>query len=182
MPLRKWISKTVATRDNSTFKANSKNPDVIQLVIFKLPQLNFWQLYQGHSNFAMSLVKGDQRTLFVSRTIVHRDPRHHDHQKCVSPLIHKCWTIWLTGLFVWFEESYLNPPRSILTSYNWYFYPMTLDTIKGLWLGVAIIEVIGSASSFLGATFIIVCYLVLPTKRHFCHILILNLALAGNFF
>jgi len=58
----------------------------------------------------------------------------------------------------------------------------TLDTIKGLRLAAAIVEFIGSTSSFLGATFIIVCYLLLPTKRHFRHILILNLALAGNFF
>ena len=61
---------------------------------------------------------------------------------------------------------------------------MTLDTIKDLRLlvAVSIVEFIGSGCSFLGATFIIVCYLLLPTKRDLRHILILNLALAGNFF
>lgn len=52
-------------------------------------------------------------------------------------------------------------------------------TIKGLPLAVAIIEFTGSTLSFIGASFIIICYLLLPMKRHFRHALILNLAVAG---
>ena len=55
-------------------------------------------------------------------------------------------------------------------------------TITGLRLAVAVIEFIGSTSSFLGATFMIVCYLLLPMKRHFRHTLILNLAVSGKLF
>jgi hypothetical protein len=55
-------------------------------------------------------------------------------------------------------------------------------TITGLRLAVAIIEFIGSTSSFLGATSIIVVYLLLPMNKHFRHTLILNLAVSGNIF
>src|ERR1700730_10505298 len=54
--------------------------------------------------------------------------------------------------------------------------------ITGLPLAVSVIEFIGSTSSFVGATFIIFCYLLLPIKRHFRHTLILNLAIFGILF
>ena len=37
---------------------------------------------------------------------------------------------------------------------------------------------VGSLSSFLGAGFILICYMILPQKRHFRHALIINLAVA----
>ncbi|KAF3922291.1 hypothetical protein ABW20_dc0107142 [Dactylellina cionopaga] len=45
-------------------------------------------------------------------------------------------------------------------------------------LTIAILNLIGSLSSFLGSGFIAITYLVLPIKRHFRHSLILNLAIA----
>ncbi|EGX48813.1 hypothetical protein AOL_s00079g452 [Orbilia oligospora ATCC 24927] len=43
---------------------------------------------------------------------------------------------------------------------------------------IAVLNLIGSLSSFLGSGFIVVTYLLLPIKRHFRHSLILNLAIA----
>ncbi|KAK6519145.1 hypothetical protein TWF281_003834 [Arthrobotrys megalospora] len=45
-------------------------------------------------------------------------------------------------------------------------------------LTIAILSLIGSITSFLGAGFITITYLILPIKRHFRHSLILNLAIA----
>ncbi|KIM86508.1 hypothetical protein PILCRDRAFT_815741 [Piloderma croceum F 1598] len=55
---------------------------------------------------------------------------------------------------------------------------MPSASITGVRLAASIIEFIGSTSSFLGASFMIVCYLLLPMKRHFRHTLILNLAVS----
>jgi len=52
------------------------------------------------------------------------------------------------------------------------------STITGLRLAVSIIEFAGSLLSFIGASFILVCYMLLPMKRHFRHTLILSLAVA----
>ncbi|EWC47722.1 hypothetical protein DRE_02922 [Drechslerella stenobrocha 248] len=43
---------------------------------------------------------------------------------------------------------------------------------------MAVLNLIGSLSSFLGSGFIAITYLILPIKRHFRHSLILNLAIA----
>ncbi|KAK6342238.1 hypothetical protein TWF730_001715 [Orbilia blumenaviensis] len=43
---------------------------------------------------------------------------------------------------------------------------------------IAVLNLIGSLSSFFGSGFIVVTYLLLPIKRHFRHSLILNLAIA----
>ncbi|TFK31354.1 G protein-coupled glucose receptor regulating Gpa2-domain-containing protein [Crucibulum laeve] len=53
-----------------------------------------------------------------------------------------------------------------------------MSNIQGLPLAVASLNLAGSLSSFLGSGFIIACYLILPMKRHFRHVLILNLATA----
>jgi hypothetical protein len=47
-------------------------------------------------------------------------------------------------------------------------------------LAVAIPTLIGSICSLIAASFIFVCYLVVPFKAHFRHVLILNLATAGT--
>ncbi|KAK6542304.1 hypothetical protein TWF694_006264 [Orbilia ellipsospora] len=43
---------------------------------------------------------------------------------------------------------------------------------------IAVLNLIGSLTSFFGSGFIVVTYLILPLKRHFRHSLILNLAIA----
>ncbi|KAF3929726.1 hypothetical protein AA313_de0209220 [Arthrobotrys entomopaga] len=43
---------------------------------------------------------------------------------------------------------------------------------------IAVLNLIGSLTSFLGSGFIVITYLILPLKRHFRHSLILNLAIA----
>ena len=48
-------------------------------------------------------------------------------------------------------------------------------------LAVAIPTFIGSFLSMLAAGFIFMCYVVLPSQKHFRHTLILNLACAGTF-
>ncbi len=48
-------------------------------------------------------------------------------------------------------------------------------------LAVAIPTLVGSILSMFAAGFIFLCYIILPPKRHFRHILILNLAFAGEF-
>ncbi|KIJ37268.1 hypothetical protein M422DRAFT_781835 [Sphaerobolus stellatus SS14] len=53
-----------------------------------------------------------------------------------------------------------------------------MSTIHGFTIAISILNLIGSLSSFLGAGFILACYLLLPMKRHFRHVLILNLAAA----
>ncbi|KAG9221357.1 hypothetical protein CCMSSC00406_0009934 [Pleurotus cornucopiae] len=45
-------------------------------------------------------------------------------------------------------------------------------------LALSILNFVGSVSSSIGSGFIILCYLILPLRRHFRHILILNLAIA----
>jgi hypothetical protein len=52
--------------------------------------------------------------------------------------------------------------------------------IEGAILGEAILNVIGSFSSAIGAGLILVCYALLPQRRHFRHALIINLALSGK--
>ncbi len=53
-------------------------------------------------------------------------------------------------------------------------------TPAGLDLPRVIPTLIGSLLSMLGAGFILVCYAILPQKRHFRHALIINLAVAGE--
>ena len=45
-------------------------------------------------------------------------------------------------------------------------------------LAEAVLTLIGSLASALGAGFILICYAILPQKRHFRHALIINLAVA----
>ncbi|KAG9221360.1 hypothetical protein CCMSSC00406_0009937 [Pleurotus cornucopiae] len=45
-------------------------------------------------------------------------------------------------------------------------------------LALSVLNFVGSVLSSIGSGFIIVCYLVLPIRRHFRHVLILNLAIA----
>ena len=46
-------------------------------------------------------------------------------------------------------------------------------------LAVSIPTLVGSICSTLAASFIFACYIALPQKTHFRHVLILNLATAG---
>ncbi|KAF9003677.1 G protein-coupled glucose receptor regulating Gpa2-domain-containing protein [Cyathus striatus] len=48
--------------------------------------------------------------------------------------------------------------------------------VTGLPIVIAALNLVGSLSSFIGSAFIIVTYVILPTKCHFRHVLILNLA------
>jgi len=47
-------------------------------------------------------------------------------------------------------------------------------------LAVGIPTLVGSLCSLIAASFIFACYFIFPTKPHFRHILILNLATAGT--
>jgi hypothetical protein len=53
-----------------------------------------------------------------------------------------------------------------------------MSTGKDIDWATTIPNLIGSLSSFLGAGFILLCYCLLPQKRHFRHALIINLAIA----
>lgn len=46
-------------------------------------------------------------------------------------------------------------------------------------LPLVIVTLTGSLLSFLGTAFILICYLILPQKRHIRHALIINLTVAG---
>lgn len=52
--------------------------------------------------------------------------------------------------------------------------------IEGFTLAMSILNFTGGILSALGSGFIILCYLALPLRRHFRHVLILNLAVAGK--
>ena len=54
------------------------------------------------------------------------------------------------------------------------------DKPASLDLALVIPTLIGSFLSALGAGFILVCYVLLPQKRHFRHALIINLAVSGK--
>ncbi|KIJ30397.1 hypothetical protein M422DRAFT_268047 [Sphaerobolus stellatus SS14] len=56
-----------------------------------------------------------------------------------------------------------------------------MATVQGFAVAISTLNFVGSISSFLGADVILACYLVLPRKRHFRHVLILNLAVADCF-
>ncbi|TFK33368.1 G protein-coupled glucose receptor regulating Gpa2-domain-containing protein [Crucibulum laeve] len=53
-----------------------------------------------------------------------------------------------------------------------------MTSIHGLPIAIAGLNLAGSFLSLLGSGFIIFCYLILPMKHHFRHVLILNLAFA----
>lgn len=56
-----------------------------------------------------------------------------------------------------------------------------MSTITGFRLTSAIITFTCSLLSAIGSGLILLCYLALPLKKHFRHVLILNLAVAGTF-
>lgn len=47
-------------------------------------------------------------------------------------------------------------------------------------LPLVIVTLTGSLLSLLGTAFILICYLILPQKRHIRHALIINLTVAGE--
>ena len=47
-------------------------------------------------------------------------------------------------------------------------------------LPLVIVTLTGSFLSLLGSAFILICYLILPQKRHIRHALIINLTVAGE--
>ena len=47
-------------------------------------------------------------------------------------------------------------------------------------IAIAAVTATASLSSMIGSAFILVCYAILPSDRHFRHILILNLAASGK--
>ncbi|KAF9003678.1 G protein-coupled glucose receptor regulating Gpa2-domain-containing protein [Cyathus striatus] len=51
-----------------------------------------------------------------------------------------------------------------------------MTTVSGLPVVITSLNLVGSLSSFLGSAFIIITYVILPKRRHFRHVLILNLA------
>ncbi|KAI9838738.1 MAG: hypothetical protein M1838_004538 [Thelocarpon superellum] len=53
-----------------------------------------------------------------------------------------------------------------------------MSELTGAPLAEAVFTVIGSLLSFIGAGFILICYALLPQKRHFRHALIINLAIS----
>lgn len=56
----------------------------------------------------------------------------------------------------------------------------TFMALSNFELALALSNLIGSALSSLGSGFIILCYVFLPVKKHYRHLLILNLAIAGK--
>ncbi|KAL0950073.1 hypothetical protein HGRIS_010077 [Hohenbuehelia grisea] len=50
--------------------------------------------------------------------------------------------------------------------------------IDGFKLALSVLNFVGSLASAIGSGFILLCYLVLPLRKHFRHVLIINLAMA----
>ena len=57
---------------------------------------------------------------------------------------------------------------------------LAMPRASNILIAMAAVTATASLSSLIGSAFILVCYAILPSDRHFRHILILNLAASGK--